>query len=167
MADDKILNIIKNAIIFEHRGRSFYNQVAKETKSKDLADFFTQMAEEEGKHIRLLERYYKAVLEGSGMSGLILEGEPEDLGPKIITEELKKEISGASYEAAAISAAINFEDNAVKLYQKGADEAKTEIEKELYHKLVNWEETHKRFLAELEEELMQEIWADNHFWPSI
>ena len=83
----------------------------------------------------------------------------------ILNNNLKKEISAASYEAAAISAAIDMENNAIKTYTERANLATDKNEKDLFNWLANWEKTHHEILIHIDNELKESIWFDNKFWP--
>jgi len=83
----------------------------------------------------------------------------------ILSEQVKKEISAAGFEAAAISAAMDFETRAIEVYQGRADEATDSNEKEMYQMLADWERTHHHLLHKLNEDLKEQIWNDNNFWP--
>ncbi len=83
----------------------------------------------------------------------------------MLTDKIKKEINAASFEAAAISSAIDFEAKAVKLYSDRAKEATDPNEKELYRILALWEGDHSKMLHELNNALKEDIWNDNNFWP--
>jgi len=58
---------------------------------------------------------------------------------KFLTEKVKSEISAAGFEAAAISAAIDFENRAIEVYSSRAKEATDSNEKEMYQMLADWE----------------------------
>lgn len=83
----------------------------------------------------------------------------------ILSEKIKKEISAAGFEAAAISAAIDFENNAIAVYSQRAQEATDPNEKAMYHMLAEWEKGHHHLLHKLNEDLKEQIWNDNNFWP--
>jgi len=83
----------------------------------------------------------------------------------IISDEVAKQVHGAGYEAAVISAALEFEKNAVNFYSKQAEKAESEGERKLYRWLVRWEKTHMMMLAKLDNEIKEQIWYDNQFWP--
>ncbi len=68
-------------------------------------------------------------------------------------------------EAAAISAAIDFENRAIKVYQGRADETTDPNEKAMYQMLADWERTHHHLLHKLNEDLKEQVWHDNNFWP--
>lgn len=164
MKDPKVLEILKSAILLEKRGHSFYSQVASITKNEAAKDFFTHMAEEEVQHIEMLSKQFKAFKE----DGHFVK---DDFTPNnsivdaILTEKLKKEIEAASYEASAISSAIDFEKRAIDLYAKRAIEAEDVEEKNLYKWLSSFEKVHLNDLIKLDKELQEKVWNDNNFWP--
>ena len=82
-----------------------------------------------------------------------------------LSDEIKEMISVASYESAAISAAIGFEESAVKLYSARASESEDPEEKKVYTWLANWERQHSKMLSDIDKALVEEIWFDNKFWP--
>jgi len=159
------IEILKNAILLERQGKAFYETVAKETKSPAAKKIFALMAQEEEKHVGYLSEHYKNVMEKGFFISQTSYDNPESFSNSVLTGELKKEINAASYEAAAISAAIEMEKKAIALYSGRAEETDEESEKALYSMLTEWEKTHLDFLAELNKELTEEIWYENSFWP--
>ena len=83
----------------------------------------------------------------------------------VLTQDLVEAMQAADFEAAAVSAAVAMEKNAIKLYSTRAAEATDPDEKALYEWLTRWEKSHLSFLAELESELTQKVWFDQNFWP--
>jgi rubrerythrin len=159
-------DILKTAILLERRGKAFYTTAARETRSEAVRKIFTMMAEEEDAHIKFLSRQF-AEFEKNGRF-VKNEAENPAVDPaavEILSEKVKKEISAAGFEAAAISAAIDFENRAVDVYQARAHEATDPNEKELYQMLADWERTHFRLLHRLNEDLKEQVWHDNSFWP--
>ena len=166
MSEDRTVEILKNAILLEKRGKAFYQKVAQQASGKAVKAFFETMADEEVKHVKILADQYKAYQENQQFNpGNYSEELGGEMASKVITKELKEEISAADYEAAAISAAMSMEKNAIKLYQDRADEANDPNEKALYNWLAEWEEQHLHFLSEIDNELRKQIWNDNSFWP--
>ena len=84
---------------------------------------------------------------------------------EILSKEIRQQITAASYEAAAISAAIEMENRAVQIYSDRADASFDVKEKQLYSWLAQWEKGHLKFLAEINDELVEEIWYESNFWP--
>ncbi len=165
MDTNKSLEILKMAILMERKGHAFYSQVAKTTHSKVVKDIFETMAKEEILHEKFLSDTFKAVQKENKLTSLELPKQEDSFSSLILTESLKKEISAASYEAAAISAAIDMENNAIKVYADFAKKATTEEEKKLFNWLSDWEKTHHQVLVEMDKELRESVWYDNQFWP--
>ena len=166
MSEDKTVEILKNAILLEKRGKAFYQKVAGQASGKAVKAFFETMADEEVKHVKILADQYKAYQQNQLFNpGDYSEKQGERMASKVITKAFKAEISAADYEAAAISAAMSMEKNAIKLYEDRAAEADDSNEKALYKWLAEWEMQHLHFLSEIDKELREEIWNDNNFWP--
>ena len=166
MSEDRTVEILKNAMLLEKRGKAFYHKVAEQASGKAVKAFFGMMADEEVKHVKILSDQYKAYQESNQFKpGDYSVKGGEEMASKVITADFKKEISAADYEAAAISAAMSMEENAIKLYSDRAEEASDPNEKALYKWLAEWESEHLHFLSEIDKELREDIWHDNSFWP--
>ena len=163
---DSTVEILKQAILLEKRGQAFYSQVAGQASGKAVKQFFEMMAEEEVKHVKILSDQFKAYKSNNRFTPEAINEDPGgDVATKVLTSEMKNEISAAGYEAAAISAAMSMEENAIKLYSERAENAEDPNEKALYDWLAKWEMQHLRFLSEIDKELREEIWNDATFWP--
>ncbi len=159
-------DVLKTAILLERRGKAFYTTAARNTESEAARKIFTMMAEEEDEHITFLSKQFSEYEKNGKFSKSNAEEPVDDTEVvMILTEQVKKEISAAGYEAAAISAAIDFENRAIEVYQGRADEATDPNEKEMYQMLADWERTHHHLLHKLNEDLKEQIWNDNNFWP--
>lgn len=165
MAEKKEIEALKTALLLEKQGKMFYQRVAKDTESRAVTSLFEIMAEEEAKHIDYLSKqfaHYSSV-------GAFLEQEPEEAAQsavrEILSKEIRQQITAASYEAAAISAAIEMENRAVQIYSDRADAGNDGKEKHLYSWLAQWEKGHLKFLAEINDELVEEVWYESNFWP--
>jgi rubrerythrin len=160
-------DILKEAILLEHRGRAFYSNVAAQTQSEAVKRIFTMIADEEQEHIRFLSDQYKhyqkhqAFMDVESQAG----NGPDEVAAKVLSEETKSQISAAGFEAAAISAAMDFEAKAVELYASRAESAADQNEKELYRMLAEWERGHHKWLMRIDKELREQVWYDNNFWP--
>lgn len=160
-------DILKEAILLEMRGKAFYKNVAEKSDSPAAKKIFGMMAEEEDEHVKFLTSQYSnytktyAFLKPDAPK----EDPEEAVTLNVLTEQLKKEINAASFEAAAISSAIDFETRAVQLYSDRAKAATDPNEKELYDILAKWEIGHQKMLHDLNEQLKEEIWNDSNFWP--
>ncbi|MBE0649934.1 MAG: ferritin family protein [Bacteroidales bacterium] len=161
---DTALEILKTAILLERQGKAFYTQAARNSKSPAVKQIFEDMAEEENEHIQFLTKQAQSYVENHQF--IAPENHPhEESNTDILTQQVKKEIDAASFEAAAISAAINFENKAIDVYAARAKEATSIEEKAVYTMLAEWERGHHHLLHRLSEDLKEEIWNDNNFWP--
>ena len=159
-------DILKTAILLERRGKAFYSNIARQTKSEAVKKIFTMMAEEEDEHIKFLSRQFANYEKTNTFLKNETSNQVDDTDTiEILTEEIKKQINAASFEAAAISAAIDFENRAIKIYSERAEESADPDEKEMYQMLADWEKGHHHLLYKLNEDLKEEIWNDNNFWP--
>jgi rubrerythrin len=159
-------DILKTAILLEHRGKAFYTTTARQTHSDAVRKFFNMMAEEENGHIEYLSRQFAEFEKSGKFAKSTLENPANDAeAAMILSEKIKKEISAAGFEAAAISAAIDFENRAIEVYQGRANNATDPNEKEMYQSLADWERTHFHMLHKIDEDLKEQIWQDNNFWP--
>lgn len=162
---DNALDILKTAILLERQGKAFYTQAARNSESKSAKKIFEMMAEEEEEHIAFLTRQAQSYVKSQTFIHPEAHVEDDGSNVDILTEKVKKEINAASFEAAAISAAIDFENRAIKVYSDRAAQATDTTEKSMYKMLADWEKGHHHLLFRLNEELKEEIWNDNNFWP--
>lgn len=166
MTTDNPLDILKRAILLERRGQAFYQKVADHARNNAVREFFQIMADEELRHKQILEEQYKAFTENAqfAVSDSQAEVDPS-ISDLVLTESLTAKIAAAGFEAAAISAAMVMEEQAISLYADRARSAQDPNEKALFRWLANWEHGHLLFLAKLDKEIKEAIWEDRHFWP--
>jgi rubrerythrin len=167
MANRKLIDILKAAILLEVRGETFYRKVAASTENAGVKKIFTIMADEEVLHASILKEKYKELGKGNKLSESDFPVNIEDVNAAgyVLSESMKNQISGAGFEAAAISAAIDMETKAIKLYSESAKNASDANEKSLFTWLADWERGHHKLLYELDSDLKERIWNDNNFWP--
>ena len=160
-------DILKEAILLETRGKAFYKNVAEKCDHNSAKQVFEMMAREEDEHIKFLsQQFINYTKEHSFLKPEEPREDPEEtVVLKVLTDKIKKEVNAASFEAAAVSSAINFEMNAVRLYKSRAEEATDPNEKKLYKILAAWEGEHSRLLVDIDNSLKEEVWNDNNFWP--
>lgn len=160
------LDILKEAILLERRGHAFYQQVAARAANQAIKDFFETMADEESRHVEILEAQFRAYDQTQAFEKLAAQEDGgTTLSDMVLTPELMEQIGAAGFEAAAISAAILMEEKAVALYSQRAESARDADERDLFQWLAAWEQGHLRFLVQLDKEIRQNIWQDSNFWP--
>ena len=166
MEPQKALEILKMASLMERRGHAFYSKVAEQTPDADIKHIFLTMADEETQHVKFLAEQYVSYEKNNAFKKVEFPDlANEGFATLILTDEMKQKISSAGFEAAAISAAIDFEKKAVDVYSKQAEASVDPNEKALYHWLSDWEDGHLKILVDLDNELKEKIWNDNQFWP--
>ena len=160
-------DILKEAILLETRGKAFYKNVAQKCDNAAAREVFNMMAREEDEHIKFLsQQFINYTKEHQFLKPEAPVEDPEEtVVLKVLTDKIKKQVNAASFEAAAVSSAINFEMNAVRLYRSRAEEATDPNEKKLYEILTAWESEHSRLLVDIDNHLKEQVWHDNEFWP--
>jgi len=166
MKENRSLEILKHAILLEKRGKAFYETVAKKASDKPTKAFFQRMAEEETSHIRILSEQFKVYQDQGKFDNTCFAGKSmHQIASSVFTPALSRKIHAASFEAAAISAAMAMEEKAIRLYRERASKTRDKNEKALYRWLAEWETSHLEMLSDLEAELRERIWHDAAFWP--
>jgi rubrerythrin len=159
------VDILKEAILLERRGKAFYTTAARQTESEAAKKIFEMMAAEEDEHIEFLSKQFAHYDQHKTFMKNDHVVEDDSTVMQILSEEIKKQINAASFEAAAISAAMDFETRAVQIYSDRASSATDPNEKEMYQMLADWEKGHHFWLHKINEELKEQVWYDNNFWP--
>ncbi len=155
------MDVLKQALLLEMRGRAFYEQAAETAQHQAVKDFFYMMAQEEVSHVQILTEQYKAL---KNKGGFAPRSADTSLEKEIAIEEIGKRITGAGFESAALSAAMDMERRAIKLYSGRAEEATDPEEKSLYEWLAAWETRHLENLAKIDRTVTEAVWHDNRFW---
>jgi rubrerythrin len=164
MSGTNTVEILKSAILLEKKGKAFYGQVANQASHPDVKQFFELMADEETQHIKILTDQFKSYQDTEHFAHLDTPHTTDNIADKVLTSDLVNAIAAADYEAAAISAAMAMEKNAIRLYADRAKTAEDAEEKALYDWLSRWEQSHLSFLSDIDREITEKIWHDNNFW---
>jgi len=160
------VDILKEAILLERRGKAFYTTAARQTESEAARKIFEMMAAEEDEHINFLSKQFAFYEKNKSFMKLDDVADADDSTVMaILSEEIKTQVNAASFEAAAISAAMDFETRAVQIYSDRAASATDKNEKEMYQMLADWEKGHHFWLHKINEDLKEQVWYDNNFWP--
>lgn len=160
-------DILKEAILLEQRGKAFYSNIAAQTQSEAVRKVFSMMADEEDQHILFLSRQFKHYQKHKAFTQNVshTDDPSEEAAMQVLSAKMKDQISAASFEAAAISAAMDFETRAVNLYAGRAESASDANEKATYKMLAEWERGHHKWLMMIDKDLREQVWYDNNFWP--
>ncbi|MDW7712141.1 MAG: ferritin family protein [Deferrisomatales bacterium] len=160
------LDILKSALLLERRGKAFYTAAAEQAKSRPVRELFERMAEEEERHIGVLSDQFASYRTRGAFAAPPADRDPSgDVAAAVLTRRLSESISAASFEAAAVSAAMALERNAIRLYADRAQSAQDPEERALYQWLADWEAGHLELLSKVDREVTEAAWNDNAFWP--
>ena len=100
MAEAEALDILKQAILLEKRGRAFYTKVAQEAQTESVKEFFSLMAAEEQEHIRILADQYRSYTQkGAFSSNLFTSETATQFANRVLGKALKSQIAAAQFEA--------------------------------------------------------------------
>ncbi|MEJ2658115.1 MAG: ferritin family protein [Desulfobacterales bacterium] len=165
MPEGDTIDILKQAILLERRGKTFYENVAEKAENKAVREVFDMLAKEEEKHIQTLSEQFNVYHKKKKFIHGSLQDKESSVASKVLTREIKEKISAAGFEAAAISAGIAMEERAIELYAKSAQTASDPVAKSLYEWLATWERDHLNMLLDIDDALKEKIWFDNRFWP--
>ena len=166
MNEDGALKILKDAILLERRGQTFYQTVADGCAQPAVKEFFEKMAAEEKRHVAVLSEQFRSYKADSKFTTIPNESMGGDeTAMQVLSDQVRDRIAAADFEAAAISAAMLMEERAIKLYSERAAASTDENEKAIYEWLSEWEQGHLRLLSSMDQDLKEEIWNDNNFWP--
>lgn len=165
MEPSSTLEILKQAILLEKRGKVFYATAADNAKDPDVKNIFRIMADEEEQHINFLIAQFQKFRD-HGRFEFPESSEPADhlIADQVITKSISEKISSVSFEASAISLAIDMENRAIIVYSEQAKNTGDPDEKKFYQWLADWERGHHRILLQLDRELKEKVWMDNNFW---
>ncbi len=159
------LDILKGALYLEHKGKALYDSVIETTEVPEVKELFQILSKEEDHHREILKKQYSRVMKGEDFDVSELEKFHSEVGDQVLSSETVNNIFGAGYEAAVVSAALEFEKNAVEYYSQHAKTADSKSQAELYRWLADWEKTHMEMLAKIDNDIKERIWFDNRFWP--
>lgn len=159
----KLEDVLKGALLLEKRGKALYERTAQTTAKPAVRELFRTLAAEEERHIQMLEGFFREYRD-AGEAGE-LELTPGAVAGSVLNEKVKQEVEEASYETAAIYAAMGLEEKAISYYADQAEKATDARARDLFERLADWERTHLDLLMAIDEDLRQRVWNDQHFWP--
>ena len=64
MEQDKRVDIVKEAILLEHKGKALYESVTKAASVEGVRELFNMLVREEENHIRILNKQYSNLVKG-------------------------------------------------------------------------------------------------------
>ena len=140
-----LFEILKDAISIEIYGMEYYSIFSELVEDDNAKSLFRGLSRDEAEHRRLLEKEYKKTAgKPFEVRGLYEENRyeaervfPESLEPMNICET--KDV---------LALGIRTEQRSIELYSNGAQKIDNKSSKELFLKLVRFEEEHKKTLED-------------------
>jgi len=140
-----LLGIFKEAISIEIYGMEYYSIFSEIVDDDGAKALFRGLARDEGEHREWLEKEYKA-LSGKSIDIGLLNEKGREKARGIFPESLEP-MSMAETED-ALRLGIRTEERSIELYSSSAKKTDLRSSKDLFLKLVGFEEGHKRILEE-------------------
>ena len=143
----KLLEPFAIALRLEQEGRQFFLQVAEKTSSKLARKTFLFLADEEVKHIRQIERFYRSLELSEVLPDLEdsdAESKLEDFNNRLAT--LEEDADQVQSDIDAYHKALDFENGAEQFYALKMKEADDPRIKKFYRWLIEEEAMHSRLL---------------------
>ena len=163
-ADSK-LDILKKAIIMEIAGLQFFLTAAEKTNSKKAREMFRQLAEDEVEHKNLLEKILKQVAAGENNIEIPSPEKHVQIDHPIIGQELRESLKSTWFDTSALNIGVMLEQRAVNFYTEESKKTNDPELKKLFAWLIEWEQGHLDALLKIEDDLKEQFWFDQGFWP--
>ena len=144
------LSVLREAVRNELDGKDMYLQAAERTQDELGKSMFRSFASEEDQHVHILQVQY-AEVNGSGEWIDIEAARKEPRDPKLILfpreeRDVKEFVPQGMSDLDALKLAMDFEKQAVRMYEQAADDTDDPVAQDFYHELAEWEGTHYRIL---------------------
>ncbi|TEU07607.1 MAG: DUF2202 domain-containing protein [Candidatus Aminicenantes bacterium] len=155
-------NAIKEAIRLEINGRNFFNHAAEITHNELGKKMFEKLAAEEVRHIEVFSKLFTEILKEADWKKYVRDEELE--GESALIEKLKERMKGAEgkSETQALSIGMELEENAIRFFQKAADEVDDPAAKEIFRNISEEEKFHYDLLQAQHDSLTNSgFWLDS------
>ena len=155
-------NAIKEAIRLEINGRNFFNHAAEITHNELGKKMFEKLAAEEMRHIEVFSELFTKILKEADWKKYVRDEELK--GESTLIEKLKERMRGAEgkSETQALSIGMELEENAIRFFQKAADEVEDPVAKEIFRNISEEEKFHYDLLQAQHDSLTNSgFWLDS------
>ena len=158
----QVENAIKEAICLEVNGRNFFNHAAEITHNELGKKMFHKLAAEETKHIQAFSKLFSEILKETDWKKFVRDEELK--GESSLIEKLKERMKGAEgkSETQALSIGMELEENAIRFFQKAAEEVADPVAKEIFLSISEEEKFHYDLLQAQHDSLTNSgFWLDS------
>lgn len=148
---------LRIALQTEKDGIEMYTKASEATAHAFGKKLFLSLVEDEKSHIRMIE----ALAEGAGLASALEDaraGTPRERMKTIFSEskdDLAEQSDASPDELAALTVAMELEQNGHEFYKRAAAEARCGHERALFEKLAEEEHEHYQILSSTHEYLSQ------------
>ncbi len=163
--NDPRMEILKQAIIMEIAGLQFFLTAAEKTTAKKAREMFRQLAEDEVEHKDMLESMMKKLFKGDSKLEIPKSSKVIQVDHPVIGNELRESLKTTWFDSSALNIGIMLEERAIHFYEEQSKKTDSPELKELFEWLITWEKGHLEALLKIEEQLKEQFWFDQGFWP--
>jgi rubrerythrin len=155
-----ILDIIRRAYQIEVDGYTFYSMAAEHTDKPAVQALFAQLAKDERQHQEYLREVAGNYRDKGGAVFEIPVQAPDlsAFADPVFTEELRRQVGGAAFEAGVLSIGMTVESNAIGHYSDAAKEASDDRARAFYQFLAVWERQHLVALQNAYKAIRSDFW---------
>ena len=153
-APKEVLEALTTGIQNEVASYVFYVTAAKRDIAAEFKEILERLAREEREHFQILERQYDSLVRSekwiSTADILKQKGLPE-IGEDMSSQhkELLNQIAAADSMQSLLETALRLEEDAADLYANAAAKADSPEGKNMFQRLVKFEEGHQRTIKEM------------------
>jgi rubrerythrin len=169
MGDERLLDLLRNALRAERDGYEFYTAAAGRSADDGARELFSHLAEEERRHYDALQREYRAILDGSRWDEQVRLGEPwsPQTASGVFSERFRDRIGERHLEMSALSIGILLEEDAERFYRAAAKAETDAAIRGFLLELADWELGHLRMLTREDEAMRDAYWQASRFAPLL
>ncbi|MBU1050095.1 ferritin family protein [Candidatus Bipolaricaulota bacterium] len=169
MTANILLTSLRQAMLSERDGVSFYSMAAGQAEDRGAIDLFERLADEERRHFSALQKEYQSILDTGSWDPNTAWGSPwspQDAGA-LFSADFARRIQGRHMEMAALSIGLLLEKQSFEFYTQQAKAADDANVKAFFQELASWEDGHYQMLLKQDEALKDEYWIENRFAPLL
>lgn len=148
-------DVIDGAIAMEERARDYYRELGSRAVSQYAGPALSRLADEEQKHVEVLEEY-RAALEKEGGVALPDAQEHESTWKGFTTalDEIRDVIQPHTDEITVVQKAVSLEEKGLAFYEKARDCSTDDLGRKVFTFMAGEEVRHRDYLRSLLERLM-------------
>ncbi|MDJ1423555.1 MAG: ferritin family protein [Candidatus Methanoperedens sp.] len=149
---DMLLDILKEAISIEIYGKEYYSIFSDIVEDDNPKALFRELSKYEAKHQELIEKEYKRI-SGRSIDIKVLDEENTERARRIFPEPLRP--LNIEETKDVLKLGIKVEERSIELYSGSAQKTEDISARDLFLRLVHFEEGHKETLIEALDHLEQ------------